>query len=63
MDLSFTLLPKFCGLCFTCESWDTKLEEKVESLPCKSSLGAIVCWFLLCGPFVARGDKEGEEYP
>jgi hypothetical protein len=49
-------------LCFTCESWDTKLEERVEALPCEARLGAIF-WFLVCGPFVARGDKGEEEYP
>jgi hypothetical protein len=63
MDLSFTLLPKFCGLCFTCESRDTKLEERVEYFPCEASLGAIVCWFLVCGPFAARGAKGEEDYP
>jgi hypothetical protein len=61
--LGNVMLPKFCGLCFTCESWDTKVVERVEALPCEASLGAIVCWFLVCGPFAARGAKGEEEYP
>jgi hypothetical protein len=67
MDISLILgkimVPKLCGLCFTCESWDTKLVERVEALPCEEILGAIVCWFLVCGPFAARGDKGENEYP
>jgi hypothetical protein len=50
--LGKVMLPNFFGLCFTCESWDTKLEERVEALPCEEILGAIVFWFLvwpLCG--------------
>jgi hypothetical protein len=66
MDLSLFLgkvmLPKWFWLCFTCESLDTKLVEGVESLPCEESLGAIFCWFLVCGSFVARGAKGEEEY-
>ena len=66
MDLTLidnVMLPKFCGLFFTCESWDTKLVERVEALPCEESLGDIVCWFPVCGSFPAQGTKGEEEYP
>jgi hypothetical protein len=57
------MLPKFCGLCFTCESLDTKLVERVEALHCKAILEFIGCWFLVCGPFAAQGAMGEEEYP
>jgi hypothetical protein len=53
--LGNVMLPKFCGLCFTWESWDTNFIERVEALPCEASLGDIVCWFLVCGPFAGSG--------
>ena len=61
--LGTIMLPKFDGLCFTCESWDTKLVERVEDLPCEARLEAIVCWFLVCGPFASQGAKGEKEYP
>jgi hypothetical protein len=51
--LDNVMLQKFCGLCFTCESWDTKLVERVEALLCEANLGVIVCRFHVCCPFVA----------
>jgi hypothetical protein len=68
MDLTLFLVrlccQNYCGLCFTCESWDTKLEERVEALPCEERLELLFTRrFLVCGPFVARGDKGEEEYP
>ena len=53
------MLPNLCVLCFTCESWDTKLGERVGALPCEAILGAIVCLFLVCGPYAAQGAKGG----
>jgi hypothetical protein len=35
----------------------------VEALPCKERLRHIELWFLVCGPFAARGAKGEEEYP
>jgi hypothetical protein len=61
--LGNVILPKLFGLCFTCESWDSKLEERVEALPCEERVGAIVCWFLVCDPFAAQRAKGEEEYP
>jgi hypothetical protein len=52
------MLPKFFGLCFTCESWDTNLGKRVAALPCEASLGAIVCWFFVCGPLRIGGIRE-----
>jgi hypothetical protein len=62
-DLGKVMLQKFCGLCFTCESWDTKLVEREKAISYEEILGDIVCWFLVCGPFAARGAKGEEEYP
>jgi hypothetical protein len=53
--LGNVMLPKFCGLCFTCENWDTKLVERVEALPCEESLGDIVCCFLCMWPICGSG--------
>jgi hypothetical protein len=64
MDLTFScnvMMPKFYGLCFTCESWDTKLVERVEALPCEESLGAIFVGFLCVAPLWLgglRGEKS-----
>jgi len=53
----------YCGLCFNCESWDTKIEERVEALPCEASLGVIVCRFLVCGSFTNRGLRGKKSTP
>jgi hypothetical protein len=42
----------YCGLCFTCESWDANLEEGVEALPYEASLELLhfgFCVWSLCG--------------
>jgi hypothetical protein len=57
------MLPKFCGLCFTCESWDTKLGERVEALPCEESLGAIVVGFLCVAPLRLGGLRGKKSTP
>jgi hypothetical protein len=61
--LGNVMLPKFCGLCFTCESWDTKLEERVEALPCEASLGAIVVGFLCVAPLRLGGLRGKKSTP
>jgi hypothetical protein len=54
------MLPKLFSLCFSSESLDTKILERVEARPCEASLGAIFCRFLVSGSFAARGDKREE---
>ena len=60
--LGNVMLQNFFGLCFTCESWDTKLEERVDALPCEASL-ELLFQFTVCGPFAAREAKGGKGTP
>ena len=61
--LGNVMLPKFCGLCFTYESWDTKLVKRVEALPCKASFGAIIVGFLCVAPLWLRGIRGKKSTP
>jgi hypothetical protein len=32
-------------------------------LTLQGEMGASIIWYCVCGPFAARGDQGGEEYP
>jgi hypothetical protein len=53
----------FVGLCFTCETWDSKLVKRVETLPCQASLETIMFWFLMCDPFSTQGLRGKKSTP
>jgi hypothetical protein len=61
--MSIVMLPNFIGLCFTCESWDTKLVKRVESLPCEGKSWSYYCWFLVGDTFADHGAKGEEDQP
>jgi hypothetical protein len=50
-------------LCFTYESWNTKLVERVEALDCEASLGAIFVGFLGVVPLHIRGIRGTKSTP
>jgi hypothetical protein len=52
----------YCGLCFTCESWDTKLEERVEALPCEEAW-SYCFWFLCVAPLRLGGIRGKKSTP
>jgi hypothetical protein len=65
MDLTFSwyvMLPKFFDCVLLVRVGIPSL-RKSGSSSLRGKLGAIVSWFLVCGPFAARGAKGEEEYP
>jgi hypothetical protein len=65
MDLTFhsiVMLPKFVGLCFTCESWDSKLEKEWKLFLARQDLELLFYGFC-AWPLCSSGAKGEEEYP
>jgi hypothetical protein len=61
--LGKVMLPKWFWLCFTCESWDTKLVEGVKYLPCEEILGSIVVGFFCVAPLRLGGLRKMKSTP